>query len=108
MISYTKYLISGISSLNTGAAFSCIGMDNFSISIQGSSAGVNPATGTVNIDASIDDWTPWVTIFSNTFAGNSGIITQFNGPFGKIRASIPSITTGTFTACCRTSSNAKD
>lgn len=108
MNSSSIYLLSGVINTATGNAFSCVGVDNFSISIHGINngigvipSGLNPATGTINIDARLDDSAPWVTIFSNPFAGNSGIITQFSGPLGAIRATALPLVTGNFTVVCR-------
>ena len=103
MRSKVRYLISGAGVSITGSSFACDDTDNFSVALYGAAAtvGSNPASGTINIDATVEDSASWVTIFSNTFAGNSGVITQFNGPFSKIRAASSSLSTGVFTVACR-------
>lgn len=106
MNSFVKYLLSGVTATNTGS-LSVIGMDNFNVTLHGQSSGANVATGTINLDARLEPSAPYTTIYSNRFAGNSGVAVQFNGPWENIKATLTNPATGTFSAVIRYSA-AKD
>lgn len=101
MNSFAIYLLSGTNSEATGTVFPCIGMKDFSVQLNSTNFGVQPATGTVNVQVQVEDSAPWTSIFSNTFAGSSGLLTQFSGPFSAIRATTSPYTTGSYTVVCR-------
>ena len=61
----------------------------------------------VNLDARLEPSAPYTTIYSNRFAGNSGVAVQFNGPWENIKATLTNPATGTFSAVIRYSA-AKD
>ena len=101
MNSFAVYLISGVSAETTGTVFPCVGMKDFSVQLNSTNFSVQPATGTVNIQIQLEDSAPWFTKFSNAFAGASGLLTQFNGPFSAMRATTSPYTTGSYTVVCR-------
>lgn len=104
MNSYVFYLLSGVTATNTGS-LSVIGMDNFNVTLHGQSNGSNVATGTININARLEPSAPYTTIYTNRFAGNSGVAVQFNGPWENIQAVLTNPATGTFTSLIRFSAN---
>jgi len=104
MYSTSKYLISGATAETSGSV-SVLGMDKFTVQMIGESNGVNQATGTMSVMGRLDSSAPYSKIFSNSFAGNSGVFVQFDGPMESIMASLGANPTGTFSAIIRYSSS---
>ena len=100
MRSYAQYLISGATLPTTGEV-PVLGMDNFTVTMHGQSFGANPATGTLMLDARVDNSAPYINLHTINYVGNSGVAIQFEGPWSTIRATLSPLTTGTYTVVTR-------
>lgn len=102
MKSDVKYLFSGITAPNTGI-MQVIGADRFSFQVQGVGTGAYVATGQILLQARVESAAPFVTIFSNTFANNSGMLFNYEYPVDSVRAILNDspVPVGAFTAILR-------
>lgn len=102
MYSTSHYLLSGATSVSTGAA-SVLGMDKFSVIILSKNYASNiPPTGTINVAARLDPSSDYVNILTSKVSGAAtGVLFQFNGPIESLRAEIYPITTGNYTVVAR-------
>lgn len=103
MYSTAQYLLSGVTSLNSGT-ISVLGMDKFTVNINATPFGANVPTGTINLQARLDPSDTFTTFYSNAFNNTTGIIHRFDGPIESLRATMSSFTTGTYTVVARYSS----
>ncbi len=104
MRSKVEYLISAVSNMGATGTVPVVGMDRFTVSMQGQAFGNSPATGKVDIQARVDENTPFVNIYSLTFGGNSGVLFNYEYPIESLRAVLNDGTpspTGTFTVAAR-------
>lgn len=102
-----RYLISGISNMGATGTLPVGGMDRFTVSMQGQTFNVSPATGKIDIQARVEGSAPFINIYSNTFGGSSGVLFNYEYPIESIRAILNNNTpspTGTFTVAVRYSS----
>ena len=102
MRSFVTYLVSGAQAAITGT-LPCEGMDKFTAVFQSSAVGTGPPTGTLMLEGRIHDGSAYTNILTVPFNGgvNSGIKTQFDGPWERLRGSLSPVTSGSFNLAVR-------
>ena len=100
MRSFVNYLISGAVTPTTGSV-QILGMDKFTVTMHGASFGADVATGTLTLNARVENSAPYINLHTINYAGNSGVAIQFDGPWSTIQAVVSPLTTGTYTVVAR-------